>query len=76
MSFVPENGAGERSRAVVSALAPPHSAVEPLAFQKWSTWGDLHSQGCSGLSRTGLLFPVNHTPVGAPGLAPPKAARF
>ena len=29
----------------------------------WSAWGDLHSQGCSGLSRTGLLFPVNHTPV-------------
>ena len=36
----------------------------------WSAWGDLHSQGCSGLSRTGLLFPVNHTPVDAPGFAP------
>ena len=33
---------------------------------KWSAWGDLHSQGCSGLSRTGLLFPVNHTPWSAP----------
>ena len=29
MSYVPENGAGERSRTVVSALARPHSAVEP-----------------------------------------------
>ena len=29
MSYVPENGAGERSRTVVSALAQPHSAVEP-----------------------------------------------
>ena len=42
----------------------------PVDIPKWSAWGDLHSQGCSGLSRTGLLFPVNHTPVGAPGLAP------
>ena len=29
MSYIPENGAGERSRTVVSALARPHSAVEP-----------------------------------------------
>src|SRR6185503_11560109 len=28
----------------------------------WSAWGDLHSQGCSILSRIGLLFPINHTP--------------
>jgi hypothetical protein len=42
----------------------------PVDIPEWSAWGDLHSQGCSGLSRTGLLFPVNHTPVGAPGLAP------
>ena len=38
----------------------------------WSAWGDLHSQGCSGLSRTGLLFPINHTAAGDPGLAPPR----
>ena len=31
MSYVPENGAGERSRTVVSALARPHSAVEMLS---------------------------------------------
>ena len=37
---------------------------------RWWAREDLHSQGCSDLSRTGLLFPVNHTPVGAPGLAP------
>ena len=29
MSYAHENGAGERSRTVVSALARPHSAVEP-----------------------------------------------
>jgi hypothetical protein len=29
MSYVPENGAGERSRTVVSALARPHSAIKP-----------------------------------------------
>src|SRR5258708_39978775 len=52
------------------SLAPRPGSLARLAFQKWSAWGDLHSQGCSGLSRTGLLFPVNHTPVGAPGLAP------
>ncbi len=52
------------------SLAPRPGSLVRLAFHKWSAWGDLHSQGCSGLSRTGLLFPVNHTPVGAPGLAP------
>jgi hypothetical protein len=29
VSYAPQNGAGERSRTVVSALARPHSAVEP-----------------------------------------------
>jgi hypothetical protein len=29
LSYAPETGAGERSRTVVSALARPHSAVEP-----------------------------------------------
>ncbi len=29
MSYAPERGAGERNRTVVSALARPHSAVEP-----------------------------------------------
>ena len=46
----------------------------PVDIPNWSAWGDLHSQGCSGLSRTGLLFPVNHTPVGDPGLAPGGSA--
>jgi len=36
--------------------------ARPVDIPNWSAWGDLHSQGCSGLSRTGLLFPVNHTP--------------
>src|SRR3954467_3219014 len=44
--------------------------ARPVDIPNWSAWGDLHSQGCSVLSRTGLLFPVNHTPVGDPGLAP------
>src|SRR5438876_8698920 len=44
--------------------------ARPVDIPDWSAWRDLHSQGCSGLSRTGLLFPINHTPVGAPGLAP------
>ena len=47
-----------------------------LTFQSWSAWGDLHSQGCSILSRTGLLVPVNHTPVGDPGLAPGRLGDF
>ncbi len=29
LSYAPENGAGERNRTVVSAVARPHSAVEP-----------------------------------------------
>ena len=52
------------------SLAPSPGPLVRLTFQNWSAWGDLHSQGCSGLSRAGLLFPVNHTPVGAPGFAP------
>jgi hypothetical protein len=36
----------------------------------------MHSQGCSLLSRTGLLFPVNHTLVGDPGLAPGRLGDF
>ena len=39
MSYVPENGAGERSRTVVSALARPHSAVEPHPREMVSTAG-------------------------------------
>ncbi len=39
------------------SLAPRPGSLARLAFHKWSAWGDLHSQGCSGLSRTGLLFP-------------------
>ena len=56
--------------AVTHSLAPRPGSLDRWTFQNGSAWGDLHSQGCSGLSRTGLLFPVNHTPVGAPGLAP------
>ena len=44
--------------------------------ENWSAWGELHSQGYSVLSRTGLLFPVNHTPIGAPGLAPGRLSDF
>jgi len=56
-------------------LVPAHSFL--LSLDDWSAWGDLHSQGCSGLSRTGLLFPVNHAPkklVPVAGLALAKAA--
>src|SRR5438046_2802900 len=67
-----------RRHALVSTEA---RLARPVDIPDWSAWGDLHSQGCSGLSRTGLLFPINHTPacrtearrarlVGAPGLAP------
>src|SRR5437867_7774414 len=58
-----------RRHALVSTEA---RHARPVDIPDWSAWGDLHSQGCSGLSRTGLLFPANHTPVGAPGLAPAR----
>ena len=58
------------------SLAHRPGSLVRLAFQKWSAWGDLHSQGRSGLSRTGLLFPANHTPVGDPGLAPGRLGDF
>lgn len=48
----------------------------PVDIPNWSAWGDLHSQGYSILSRSGLLFPVNHTPVGDPGLAPGRLGDF
>jgi hypothetical protein len=48
----------------------------PVDIPNWSAWGDLHSQGYSILSRIGLLFPVNHTPVGDPGLAPGRRGDF
>src|SRR6266480_1687369 len=57
-------------------LANRSGSLVRLTLQIWSAWGDLHSQGCSGLSRTGLLFPVNHTPVGDPGLAPGRLGDF
>src|ERR1035441_1907215 len=51
MSYVPENGAGERSRTVVSALARPYSAVEPHRLEMVSpaglspaTWSLGHSR--------------------------------
>ena len=50
--------------------------ARPVDIPNWSAWGDLHSQGYSILSRTGLLFPVNHTPVGDPGLAPGRLGDF
>ena len=48
----------------------------PVDIPNWSAWGELHSQGCSILSRIGLLFPMNHTPVGDPGLAPGRLGDF
>ena len=50
--------------------------ARPVDIPNWSAWGDLHSQGCSILSRIGLLFPINHTPVGDPGLAPGRLGDF
>jgi hypothetical protein len=50
--------------------------ARPVDIPNWSAWGDLHSQGCSILNRTGLLFPINHTPVGDPGLAPGRLGDF
>ena len=50
--------------------------ARPVDIPNWSAWGDLHSQGCSILSRIGLLFPMNHTPVGDPGLAPGRLGDF
>ena len=47
-----------------------------MDIPNWSAWRDLHSQGCSILSRIGLLFPINHTPVGDPGLAPGRLGDF
>src|SRR3989442_2280044 len=57
-------------------LANRSGITRPVDIPNWSAWGDLHSQGCSGLSRTGLLFPVNHTPVGDLGLAPGRLGDF
>src|SRR5260370_41860548 len=50
--------------------------ARPVNIPNCSGWGDLPSQGCSILSRTGLLFPINHTPVGDPGLAPGRLGDF
>src|SRR4029434_3908729 len=50
--------------------------ARPVDIPNWSARGDLHSQGCSILSRIGLLFPINHTPVGDPGLAPGRLGDF
>ena len=50
--------------------------ARPVDIPNWSARGDLHSQGYSILSRIGLLFPVNHTPVGDPGLAPGRRGDF
>src|SRR5439155_1354390 len=73
-------------RSAVDSHHPPLSGsplfskqvrlARPVDISNWSAWGDLHSQGCSVLSRTGLLFPVNHTPVGDPGLAPGRLGDF
>ena len=62
-----------RRHALVSTEA---RLARPVDIPNWSAWGDLHSQGCSILSRTGLLFPINHTPVGDPGLAPGRLGDF
>src|SRR6184192_3317315 len=62
-----------RRHALVSTEA---RLARPVDIPNWSARGDLYSQGCSGLSRTGLLFPINHTPVGDPGLAPGRLGDF
>lgn len=72
MSYVPENGAGERSCTVVSALARPYSAVEPHPLEMVSptgispaTWSLGHPR--SGESAMGLKV------VRASGNAPDQA---
>src|SRR2546428_8754435 len=62
-----------RRHALVSTEA---RSARPVDIPEWSAWGDLHSQGCSILSRTGLLFPINHTPIGDPRLAPGRLGDF
>src|SRR6266571_4710757 len=62
-----------RGHALFSKQVRP---ARPVDIPNWSAWGDLHSQGYSILSRTGLLFPINHTPVGDPGLAPGRLGDF
>ena len=50
-------------------------SARPVDIPNWSAWGDLHSQGCSILSRTGLLFPLKPVAaklVGMKGIAPPR----
>src|SRR4029079_10873899 len=56
------------------SLAPRPGSLVRWTFQNWSAWGDFPIQGCSILSRTGLL--LNHTPVGDPGLAPGRLSDF
>src|SRR5213593_4807368 len=67
----------------LAPLARGHALVSnearfacPVDIPDWSAWGNLHSQGCSILSRTGLLFPINHTPLGDPGLATGRLGDF
>ena len=54
MSYVPENVAGERSRTVVSALARPHSAVEPHPLEMVSPAGISPATWSLGHSRSVL----------------------
>jgi hypothetical protein len=62
-----------RRHALVSTEA---RFARPVGIPEWSARGDLHSQGYSVLSRNGLLFPLNHVPVGAAGLAPARLSDF
>src|SRR5439155_19458256 len=50
--------------------------ARPVDIPNWAAWGDLHSQGCSILSRTGLLVPVNDTQGGDLGLPPGRLGDF
>ena len=50
----PQNGAGERSRTVVSALARPHSAVEPHPLERVSPAGLSPETSSLGHSRSVL----------------------
>lgn len=57
------------------ALASTEARLaRPVDIPNGSARGDLHSRGCSILSRTGLLFPIDYTPIGDRDLQPDDSA--
>src|SRR6266550_1753140 len=81
LSYARMNGGMPWTRTTLSLSGSPLFSKQvrparPVDIPNWSAWGELHSQGCSILSRTGLLFPINLTPVGDPGLAPGRLGDF